>query len=534
MLIGSLLFLQIFCVFDVINPKSIEKGMKGIALSTFEENKIDTIEVEILGRIPDFQLDQEVIIARLKGKVVDEAGVIAGMSGSPVYIEGKLLGAISFGWAFAKEPICGIMPFSEMKKMTLKKTVGSSNLTPIKPILTVAGFPASSISCLDSLPFDFTVSQSLLGGETEETTKLLPGGVCGVTLISGDGNISAMGTITEIIEDTIFAIGHSAYATGYSELPLCGGSVLTCLPSLYNSIKLATPGKIIGKVIFDGSAGIKAVIGNEPPMIDCKIKIGDLQKRYRVTSEVSLFPAIPPFLLFSNWIEEMGQYESSTVRGKLSIWTNEGEILVPCAISGVEIQRDLYQWVKEPLIAIQRNRFEGVQIDSVLVSLSSKPEIREYFVKNLIVGKNKFKLDDMIKINVELSRYRKNDTTVSFNFKAPDNPCELIFRVSGRDEYISYELDRAPLNFQFDYFQEWKDFLNSLPAPNTLILSVYKKGSSLNTDAGEFKNPPPSLKVVMENDKRNIYGDLYFIEEKKIIFDGPLNGESSKEVEVRR
>ena len=88
--------------------------------------------------MPDFQFDRDMIIAKLKGKVVDEAGVIAGMSGSPVYIDGKLLGAISHGYSFSKEPICVITPFTDMKKMDERKSVGSSNFTPIKPILTVA------------------------------------------------------------------------------------------------------------------------------------------------------------------------------------------------------------------------------------------------------------------------------------------------------------------------------------------------------------------------------------------------------------
>jgi len=534
MLIGSLLFFQIFCSFDLISPEFIEKGMRGIALSSFEENKIDTIEVEILGKLPNFQVDREIIIARLKGGVIDKAGAVAGMSGSPVYINGKLLGAIAYGWSFAKEPICGITPFVDMKNMEAKKTVGSSSLTPIKPILTVAGFPTSAVSCLGSLPFDFTVSETVLGGETEDITELVPGGVCGITLISGDGNVSVMGTITEVVGDTVFAFGHSAYAIGSSTLPLCGGKAVTYLPSFYTSMKFAVPGNIIGKVVFDGSAGIKALIGSQPPMIDCKIKIGDLQKRYKVTSEESIFPVIPPFLILSNWVEKMGQYEVSTVKGKLNIWTNEGEISVPLAISGEEIQRNLHGWVQEPLVGIQKNKFKGINIDSLSINLTSQPEIKKFYIEKLILEKNKFDAGEEININVVLSRFRDKDTTVVFNFKAPETPCELTLRVSGRDEYVSYELDRTPLNFQFDYFREWKDFLNALPDPDQLILSVYKKGSSLNTEAGEIKNPPPSLKMVMEKGERKIYNDLYPLFETEMKFDGPLSGESSEVLEVRR
>ena len=534
MLIGWLLFFHIFCAFDLINPQFVEKGMRGIALSTFEGNKIDTIEVEILGTMPNYQLDKDVIIAKLKGKVVDEAGVVAGMSGSPVYIDGKLLGAIAFGWTFSKEPICGITPFIEMKKMNEKKSVGSSSFTPIKPILAVAGFSASSISHLDSLPFDFTVSETVLGGETDDVTKLVPGGVCGVTLVSGDGNVSAMGTITEVVGDTIFAFGHSAYATGSSVLPLCGGSVLTYFPSLFRSFNLASPGGIIGKVIFDGSAGIRAVIGDEPPMVDCRIKIGNVVKKYKVATEESIFTAIPPFLVFSNWVEEMGQYKSVTVKGEMNIWTNEGSILVPLALSGVEIQRDLYPWIKEPLAVIQENRFEGVNVDSVSVDLSSKPGRREYSIKNFIVDKNKFETGEKIIIKVLLSRYRKSDTTVTFDFKAPQSPCDLIFRLSGAGEYIGYELGRAPLNFQFDYFDEWRAFLNSMPPPDELIFSVYKKESSLITDAGEIKSPPPSLRMVVEKGERKLYSDSYPLFEERMKFDGPISGESSFLLEVRR
>jgi hypothetical protein len=531
---GWILFFQIFCGFEIIEPEFVEKGMKGIALSTFEGNRIDTLEVEILGRLPHYQVDEEVIIAKLKGKVVDEAGVISGMSGSPVYIEGKLLGAVAFGWSFSKEPICGITPFTEMKKMSAKKSVGSSKLTPIKPVLTIAGFPSLSVSMLDSLPFEFSVSQVALGGKTDEVTKLVPGGVCGVTLVSGDGNISAMGTITAIVGDTIFAFGHSAYAIGSSTLPLCGGKVLTYLPSYYASFNLVTPGDVIGKVVFDGDAGIKAVIGEEPPMIDCKISIGSLRKRYKVTTEESIFCDIPPFLVFSNWVEDKGVYESSTVRGKLSVWTGQGRLLLPLAISGFEVQRDLYGWVSEALSSIRENKFEGVAIDSLSIDLISEPEIKEYFIKNLIVKKNIFKPGEKITVDVVLSRYRGEDTTVVFDFEAPMDPCDLMLRLSGMNEYLEYEFRRAPLNFRFDYFKQWRDFINSMPAPDQLIFSVYKKGSSLSTDAGEFKNLPPSYRMVMEASKKRIYSDLYPLKEDKIQFDGPFRGESSEVVEVRR
>lgn len=534
MLIGSLLFFQIIGVFELVNPQSVKKGVQGIALSTFQGTKIDTLQVEILGKIPRSPSTQEIIVAKLKGKAVDEAGLIAGMSGSPVYIEGKLLGAVAFGWTFSKEPICGITPFSEMKKMTVKESAGPSMLTPIKPVLNVAGFSSSSIPLLDSLPFDFALSQTALGGKTDKISELVPGGVCGITLVSGDGNLSALGTITEVVGDTVYAFGHSAYAVGSSTLPLCGGNVFSYLPSYYRSFKFAIPGDIIGKVVFDGNAGIKAVIGDSPPMVDCRIKIEDFRRKYRVTAEESIFPSLPPFLLFSAWVESKGLYKSSTIEGEVGLFTGEGKIFIPIVVSGTEVQRSLYKGLREILLGVQRNRFEDVSIDSISVSLSSEPEIRRYSVKNLIVKKKKFELGDTIAINVVLDRYRRPDTTLIFDFVPSMDPGNLLLRVSGKDSYLNYELGRAPFNFEFDSFKEWREFLNTAPAPNQLVFSVYKKAPSLSTDAGEIKNLPPSLKLIMGGEKKKVYSDLYPIREVRIQLDGPLTGESFESVEIGR
>ncbi|MEO0293352.1 MAG: SpoIVB peptidase S55 domain-containing protein [candidate division WOR-3 bacterium] len=532
MLTITLLF-QIIEAFEFINPQKVEKGMKGIALSSFGGKKIDTLEVEILGKIPGEAGSGEMIIAKLKGKIVEEAGIVAGMSGSPVYIEGKLLGAIASGWAFSKEPICGITPFTEMKKMTIKKTLGSSTFSPIKPILTVYGFPASSLPFLDSLPFNFSISQPFSGGKTK-VANLTPGGVCGITIVSGDGNISAIGTITEIVGDTIFAFGHSAYGVGFTELPFCGGEVLSYLPSYYRSFNFAIPGEIIGKVIFDGNSGIKAIIGETPPMIDYKIKFGEIQKKYKVASEKSIFPLVSPFILLSNWIENKGLFGDATTLGNFKIWTSKGDIKVPFAISGTQVQYDLYKFSREIFLQIQENNLENVKIDSILVDLSIFPEIKEYIIKDLLIKKKNFKLGDTINLSVRLTRFRKSDTTVNFSFIAPDAPSDLLIKVSGRNEYLYYELERAPLNFQFNSFSKWREFINSLPAPDELILCFYKKGVSLNTEAGEFKSLPPSLRNIMEKRKRVTQSEMYLIKEEKIKFDGPLEGESSLSIEIRR
>ncbi len=102
----------------IMSSDEVERGMKGVGRTVFEGTKIEEFEVEILGVLKNWDPQSDLILARLAGKpggAIDRAGlVIAGMSGSPVYIDGKLIGAVAYGWPFAKEPICGITPIEKM------------------------------------------------------------------------------------------------------------------------------------------------------------------------------------------------------------------------------------------------------------------------------------------------------------------------------------------------------------------------------------------------------------------------------------
>jgi hypothetical protein len=101
----------------IMSPDEVERGMKGVGRTVFEGTKIEEFEVEILGVLQNWRLDTDLILGRLSGRpggAIDRAGLIAGMSGSPVYIDGRLIGAVAYGWIFSKEPICGITPIGKM------------------------------------------------------------------------------------------------------------------------------------------------------------------------------------------------------------------------------------------------------------------------------------------------------------------------------------------------------------------------------------------------------------------------------------
>ena len=534
MLIVSILLFQIIQSPEIINPSEVKIGMEGFGLSTFQGVKIDTFNVKITGILPPSPTGSEIILAELKGDVVDEAGVLAGMSGSPVYLEGKLLGAVAYSWLFAKKPICGITPFIDMKRGRASSHSGFGGLTPIKPILNATGFPPSSIPLLDSLPGVFLFTSGLQGGMVDNPTPIAPGGVCGVTLVTGDGNISAMGTITAVNGDTIYAFGHSAFGTGISCLPLCEGMVSSYLPSYYSSFKFANPGNIIGTIVSDGVSGIKGILKRDPPMVNCRIRLNDVKRNYRITSMKSFLPGLTSFLLFANWIEEIGVYNPITLKGSIMLYTNQGNVSFSSVMSGEYLHMDIYRRTMDFLREIEDNRYKDVEVDSIAIDIGTLPLIKEYRIKEIQLTKRDFKPGEKVKASIIIERYRESDTTINVDFKAPLSPCDLLVIASGRDEFLRYEKNRVPLNFQFDDFSEWKDFINTLPSHDRVVLSFYKKGSLIGTKEGELKDIPISLlSILKENDETSKH-NFYLIDKKEVIFPGPVIGEDVKRIAVRR
>lgn len=532
----SILFLQIFQISNVIVPERVRKGMRGFGLSIYEGSSIDTFNVEILGKLPESETGHTVILARLEGNVVDEAGILNGMSGSPVYINGDLLGAVAFAWGFSKEPICGITPFREMKaggKGGMPRS--SSGLKSIGPSLNVSGFPSASFNFLDSIGGFVQNSQINTVGQSDSSGNFVPGGLCGIALVSGDGNISITGTITEVRGDTVYAFGHQAYGLGKSELPLVGGYATGYLPSLYRSFKFIVPGRIEGTITFDGPSGIIGRLGKEPPLVNCRIKAGDNIREYRVTAQKELFPNLFSYLIFANLVDYGGVSKPYTVSGHLNLWAEESEFRLPIILSGNTAFSDIYRFTRDYIQTIEDNRFRNIEFDSSSINLTISPEIRRYRIEELRLKNEKYRAGEKINAEVRLSRYRNTDTLISFSLDAPQDSSELLLMVSGSSEFLQYERNRVPLNYKFGSYGEWYKFLNSLPQQNELILSIYEKGFSLGTGRGELKNLPPTVRGFYEKNKNErTFSNLFLLEKKRIGLNGPVSGKIMDAVKVGR
>ncbi len=312
--------------------KDVHPGLRGIGRTVFQGNRIEEFQVEILGVLENMAPKQSIILARLSGGPLAETGVIQGMSGSPVYIDGKLLGAVSLGFAFSKEPIAGIQPIEQMIADSSFTPPGAprhagspvnlaalpalsdfaspfGQLTQIRTPLAFSGFTPATLQTFASTfrKLGLEPEQALSGGSPpspQYSGTVEPGAMISVELLSGDWNITADGTVTYVDGKRIYAFGHRFLDGGTTEMPFARSEVVAILPTLNTSFKITTPRQFIGTILSDRSTAIAGEIGREAHTVPVTIAVqspalGAREYHFQVINDRLLTPFITQTAIFS-------------------------------------------------------------------------------------------------------------------------------------------------------------------------------------------------------------------------------------------
>jgi SpoIVB peptidase S55 len=357
-----------------MSVSEIRPGMVGIGHTVFEGTRVEEFKARILGVIENvIGTRRNLILARLEGGPLANTGVIAGMSGSPVYIDGKLIGAVSYSLgSFSKEPIAGITPIAEMTDATvmseaqvrprsarvqLDLPLTPENLTlafrralnwnrpfadrsndahligvsgiagladmqvgtllrPIATPLVMAGFDSDMADVLGSAFRDngfIPTGGSTRGvgaGEMPFEGPLKPGDAVGVNFLTGDMEMGATGTVTHIDGDRVYAFGHPMYNLGPTEFPMTRAYVYTVLPSLASSLKLSTTGEVIGTFLQDRATAIAGRLGPGPRMIPITLTLESPRGAPRTFHfGVVNDQLFTPLMTYAAILDTLGSYE---------------------------------------------------------------------------------------------------------------------------------------------------------------------------------------------------------------------------------
>ncbi|MFQ5777785.1 MAG: SpoIVB peptidase S55 domain-containing protein [Terriglobia bacterium] len=433
---------------DILPLEQVKPGMRGTARTIFAGEEVEQFDLEVLGVLRNLAGPrQDIILVRLLGEKVNYTGVVAGMSGSPVYLDGKLAGALAYRFgSFTKEPIAGVTPIENMLRAAQEeppaavaggetlaprryrlpeemlsaagvRTSAEPYLTPIETPLTFVGFHPQVIHRFaDQLArYGFLAVQ---GGGTAEPggpLSLEPGGMVAGALVTGDMTVGGSCTITYRREDQLYACGHSLLALGNLQLPMARAEIVTTVPSQWASFKISNIGEVIGSFEQDRSSAIVGRVGAAPRMIPVDltlVKRGRTSKyHYQIFQHPKLSPLLLNITLFNGlfFSLEAGAEISYRVRGRLEL-RNHADVVLDGMFSPTDsFFPDAFfvvNSVGENFRAVFTNPFESPVIERVTLRVELLPDRHAATIENAWSDKSEVRPGETLRIKVVLQPYR--------------------------------------------------------------------------------------------------------------------------------
>ena len=545
--------------------EDLRPGMKGTARTVFAGTEPQEFTVEILGVLPGYPAPrQSAIIARLSGSNVEKTGVFAGMSGSPVYIDGKLVGAIAFSFPFSKEPIAGITPIQQMIdifekgsaqtqrprephavsfaqlastewKATLPKpAIGSTSLiapvsegsrlvplmgqqmTPIATPMVFAGISQESLAVFaPQLMANGILPVSGAGGSAgitplaKATEKTLTAGTSvSVQLVRGDYSIAASGTVTFRDGDRIYAFGHPFLSLGASDMPMSETAVVTVIDNLNNSFKLSVPGSMMGSISQDRASGVFGELGQAPKMIPVKINLHTSRDRsetysYEIANDSFLTPLLLNITVFNTIISSERALGDSTItiKGAINVKGQEA-IEVDRRFSAGNAPILAAGSVAGPISSLLGSGFDDVQIEGVTLDISSTDTKYAGTLERIALSKTEAHRGETIEIQAYVRTESGKQFVQRIPVQIPEDatPGQLLVFVGDGGALQEGSAARA---FVPQDLGQLVTAINKVKKSDRLYVKLFRITPGAVIGTSELPNLPPSVVATLNSDRNS-------------------------------
>ena len=439
----------------VVFPLSeVHRGLCGTAYTVFEGVNPEPMQVEILGLLKNSRgPGQDMILARLHGLKPEYTGVVAGMSGSPVYVDGKLLGALSFRIGqFSKEAIAGITPIAEMLAIrdgsatepveTLKAvtaaTSDGTSVTPIETPLVFSGFSQETINRFDerfrALGLTPVMGLGSSGSELAQPEPIVPGSAVSAILVRGDLSMAGTCTVSYLDKSSLLACGHPITQFGHISFPMTKATVLATLPSPLNAFKIITTTETVGQFTEDRNAAILGRFGENARMIPVEIEItgdpvaaGVADPRKTVHFEVVDNKELTPSLMLVSIFQSLQQNNLASAEASYRLageLTVEGQspvkldaVVSPNELNPAAINAALY--VNERFGRLYGNTTTKPLISGLRLSLSSAGPAHSATLESVRLSRNEVRPGDRVDVEATLHPVRSAPVILRLSVTIP-------------------------------------------------------------------------------------------------------------------
>lgn len=521
--------------------EDVKPGMRGVGRTVFQGNQIGEFQVEILGVLENLGPRQSVILARLSGGPLAETGVMQGMSGSPVYIEGKMIGAVALTFPFSKEAIAGIRPIREMLALEgdpatahpqrvwapvrdpidlLSKPqdvmTGSARLIEISTPLNFSGFTRSTLDHFAPKLREYGLEpvQGVTGGGNPkpafgDLSLIQPGSMISVQLLSGDMSVGAEGTITAVDGNRVYGFGHHFLSVGSTELPFARAEVIALVPNVQTSFKISSSREWMGSITQDRSVGVAGWLGKRADQVPFTISVTDqeaapvkkIDYRMEMVNDRVLAPLLVQMALYSaiEASERTLGTGSFRVRGQIEFDGQTPPIQVNNAYTGdfnVPLQASLGTAI--PLAYALQSGFDALKLKGIRLNVESFDRKRELKIDQVWTSTREARPGDTIGVTTLLAGENGKEITRTLSYTVPVGAPTgtLYFTVadatsSNLTEYQQL-LTTAPRTAS-----QLVSFLNGLRGNDKAYLRVWRNEAAYTVQGQDLPDPPPSVSMIM-------------------------------------
>jgi hypothetical protein len=533
----------------ILTVEQIRPGMKGWGFSDMGDGRgIERFEVEVLGLLKRYAPRQDLILARVSGAGLEHAGIIAGMSGSPIYIEGKLVGALAYGWPFSKDPICGITPIQSMLDIRQAPPappvpIGGAAVSTdaLREAFTTGSFAAPFATLLEAftrpqvegmsalpLPVSFTG----LGGASPlfdalskkagwmaapsgstgapaaagpaAKTSLQPGSAVGTVLMSGDMSLAATGTVTWVEGDSVLAFGHPFLSMGPVSMPMTEAEVLTVLPSVYRSFKFSAAGAVLGSVTQDRSTGIFGTFGTRATMVPVTVRMTSEETppqvyKFEVVHNSMLTPILAAVAIDNVLTTLEKRTGERTLFWKSKISTPERDVRWDSVFTGLAAREEAVASLAVLANFLMANEFRDLSILGVDVEIAHSDRLQSARIVDVEAQKDRVRPGETIPVRVDLVDFRGSPRRVMLDLKIPEDtpPGPLNVFVGDGNAATAYDLSVYPASPQS--LEQVLDFLGRIRPANTLNLLAYRRAPGAVVAGEPLAGLPPSVAAIVRD-----------------------------------
>jgi hypothetical protein len=574
----------------ILKASDVKPGMHAVAWTVFEGTQPEAVPIEIVGAWKNmWGPGQDVIIAKMGGRAAT-TNVAGGMSGSPVYIDGKLIGAVALRLSvFSPDAICGITPIELMLEINdLDKTkprdakapsqqvvAGAGNapsapdflrnaaMVPIDTPISFAGFSQETMSAFAPTLQQMGVAavaggagSSLRGSKpaADWKTSLQPGESVAGVLVSGDMSMTGLGTVTYNDGKHVLAFGHPFFNLGPVDMPMSKGEVLMVLSSAYQPNKLANATEIVGALHQDRHSGIMGTLGEEALMIPVTVTVRSLNDDRSVRTEKKLNFHVfqqqkwTPYLMMMtlyNSLSGLNEFsEEATYRlsGKIAFQGGLGPVELNTMQTSGELPTPapmmLAGWWGDHFNRLYVNNVENPSIKDVNVTVDLLPERRLVSIESAWISSSEAHPGDELPVKVFLREYRGERIERQFTIKLPPGIAKGEHRILLSDaETLNRVQNVVEAGNHFIDIPQTVSLLNQERSNDRLYISLLESNPTAYYDDKTLPNLPLSVLNVMQSG-RSLNRELATLpesasEQMSLPFDSVVAGSYTLKVDIK-